>query len=223
MTSTTKYTILFVAACCLSAMFLLACPGGALAATIGGGVYDSEGNALTGAQIELAGSAERSGFGRSPAGAIPPGIIAAVNAVSAAGRFEFDNVAPGRYTLCVVPNDQKHVNSCAPFSAKKPVEVSADNEDVESNLYPTAGALVVLTVISVPAAHAQSMNIFLDSPDGRVFPMEKGENAGAFWVVVPAMESFRVVTAAAGGSASLPAETVRSGSLGAPVYVTVSR
>jgi hypothetical protein len=197
----------------------------AFGATITGSVSDNDGNLLTGAQVNLTPTASVSRG--------VPGSIAAqaslANAVSttasADGNFEFDNVAPGSYSVCVVPNDRAHVNSCAGIGRgnNTSVTVSANDNLIQANLSTVVGVPILLTVVLAESSSTLPTNVFLDAADGSFFPMQNDAQSGYFWVVVPPSIDLRVVTAVAGGKVGLPAEVVSAGAAGVPIAITVSR
>ncbi len=204
--------LLFVAGFCYEAS----------AATIMGSVSDNAGNFLAGAQVNL-NPTPSVGRGAPGATAALPANAASATA-TAAGQFEFDNIAPGSYSLCVVPNNRTHVNYCAaPGPGNTPVTVSASDTFIHTDLPAVAGVPILLTVVLASSSAKLPAHVFLDSPDGSFFPMENDAQAGHFWVVAPPLTNLRVVTHAAGGQFGLPAEVVNAGAAGVPVEVTVIR
>jgi hypothetical protein len=206
------YLLLIIAGCC-----------NVSAATIIGSVSDTNGNLLAGAQVHLTplrSGGSPNGPAVSPLSASP----AFIGAVSSIGQFEFDNVAPGHYSLCAVPNDQTHINSCSsPFGGAETVNVSANDTLIQSNLSASMGVPILLTTVLAQNSSKVPTNVFLDVADGRFFPMQNDEQPGHFWVVVPPQIDLKVVTFVAGGQVSLPSETVHAGATGVPVAITVTR
>lgn len=162
--------------------------------------------------------------GPTAAGQIATPISTVSATVSAIGQFEFDNVAPGNYSLCVVPNDRTHINSCnSPNSGAQSVSISTSNALIQPNLSAGLGVPILLTTVLAKSTGKMPTNVFLGAADGRFFPMQNDGQPGHFWAVVPPQLQLRVSTTVAGGAVSLPAEIIQSGSVGIPVVVTVSR
>jgi hypothetical protein len=194
----------------------------ASAATIVGRVSDNNGNLLTGAQVNLTPSVSMSRGSTRLTGVIGSPASVVSTRVSSAGQFEFDNVALGNYSLCVVPNNRKHINSCTtPRLGHISVQVPADTL-INADLHAVVGVPILLTIVVAETAKLPT-HAFLDSVDGGFFPMEIDGQPGHFWVVVPPLSDLRVVTAIAGGHVAPPGEIVHAGAANVPVAITVSR